>query len=246
MNHPRSLAVAGNPNPASSRSPQNPIMNTVAIVEDNAVMRKTFSQWVDSEPGFRCVFACATAEEAIAELPRLKPDVVLMDVHLPGESGIACTAQLKEKLPAVQVIILTVYRNQELIFQALQAGACGYLLKRSSPQELLKAISEVRSGGAPMTSEIARMLVEAFQKRPAAAVASGDGLTQRESEVLVLLSEGLSNKEIADRVKISYDTVRAHLRHIYEKLHVRGRTEAVRKYLKSSSPMAAGLGGEKA
>ncbi len=218
-------------------------MNTVAIVEDNAVMRKTFRQWIDAAPGFRCVFACATAEEALAEIPRLKPDVVLMDVHLPGESGIACTARLKEKLPEVQVIILTVYRNQELIFQALQAGACGYLLKRSSPEELLQAIAEVLSGGAPMTSEIARMVVEAFQKKPA-SLASGDSLTNRESEILVLLSEGLSNKEIANRVKISYDTVRAHLRHIYEKLHVRGRTEAVRMYLKSSNLSGAGLGGE--
>jgi len=218
-------------------------VNTVAIVEDNAVMRKTFRQWIDAAPGFRCVFACATAEEALAEIPRLKPDVVLMDVHLPGESGIACTARLKEKLPEVQVIILTVYRNQELIFQALQAGACGYLLKRSSPEELLQAIAEVLSGGAPMTSEIARMVVEAFQKKPA-SLASGDSLTNRESEILVLLSEGLSNKEIANRVKISYDTVRAHLRHIYEKLHVRGRTEAVRMYLKSSNLSGAGLGGE--
>ncbi|HZV34620.1 MAG TPA: response regulator transcription factor [Verrucomicrobiae bacterium] len=218
-------------------------MNTVAIVEDNAVMRNTFCQWINAAPGFRCVFSCATAEEALAEIPQLNPDVVLMDIHLPGESGIACTAQLKEKLPGVQVIIVTVYRNHELIFQALQAGACGYLLKRSSPEELLKAISEVRSGGAPMTSEIARMLVEAFQKKPASLV-SGDGLTQRESEILVLLAEGLSNKEIAHRVKISYDTVRAHLRHIYEKLHVRGRTEAVRKYLKSSSSVTARLSGE--
>src|SRR5215469_6107566 len=195
-------------------------MNTVAIVEDNNVMRNSFRQWVDAAPGFRCVFACATAEEALAELPRLLPDVVLMDIHLPGQSGIECTAQLKQKLPSVQIIILTVYRNHELIFQALQAGACGYLLKRSSPEEILKAISEVRSGGAPMTSEIARMLVEAFQKKPGNA--SGHELTDREEEILVLLAEGLSNKEIADRVKISYDTVRAHLRHIYEKLHVRG------------------------
>ena len=218
-------------------------MNNIAIVEDNAVMRETFRQWIDAAPGFKCVFACATAEEALAEIPRLKPDVVLMDIHLPGESGIACTAQLKEKLPGVQVIIVTVYRNHELIFQALQAGACGYLLKRSSPEEILKAISEVRSGGAPMTSEIARMLVEAFQKKPT-TITSGDGLTQRESEILGLLAEGLSNKEIADKVKISYDTVRAHLRHIYEKLHVRGRTEAVRKYLKSANSVTAGLGGE--
>jgi DNA-binding NarL/FixJ family response regulator len=218
-------------------------MNTVAIVEDNAVMRETFRQWIDAAPGFRCVFACATAEEALAEIPRLKPDVVLMDVHLPGESGIACTARLKEALPSIQVIIVTVYRNHELIVQALQSGACGYLLKRSSPEELLKAISEVRSGGAPMTGEIARMLVEAFQKKPAGLV-SCDGLTQREFEILALLSEGLSNKEIAERVKISYDTVRAHLRHIYEKLHVRGRTEAVKTYLKSSNSVTAGLVGE--
>jgi DNA-binding NarL/FixJ family response regulator len=215
-------------------------MNTVAIVEDNAVMRETFRQWIDAAPGFRCVFACATAEEALAEIPRLKPDVALMDVHLPGESGIACTARLKEALPSIQVIIVTVYRNHELIVQALQSGACGYLLKRSSPEELLKAISEVRSGGAPMTGEIARMLVEAFQKKPASLV-SCDGLTQREFEILALLSEGLSNKEIAERVKISYDTVRAHLRHIYEKLHVRGRTEAVKTYLKSSNSVTAGL-----
>ena len=158
-------------------------MNTVAIVEDNPVIRKTFRQWINAAPGFQCVAACASAEEALAEIPGLKPDVVLMDVHLPGESGIVCTARLKEALPSVQVIIVTVYRNHELIIQALQAGACGYLLKRSSPDELLKAISEVLSGGAPMTGEIARMLVEAFQKKPASS-APGDGLTQRESEIL--------------------------------------------------------------
>ena len=207
-------------------------MTTVAIVEDNATIRNTFRQWIEAAPDFRCACACASAEEALVEIPRLKPDVVLMDIHLPGETGIACTAQLKEKLPGLQVIIVTVYRNHELIFQALEAGACGYLLKRSSPDELLKAINEVRSGGAPMTGEIARMLVEAFQKKPGSS-ASGDGLTGREEEILIFLAEGLSNKEIADRVKISYDTVRAHLRHIYEKLHVRGRTEAVKKYLTS-------------
>jgi DNA-binding NarL/FixJ family response regulator len=218
-------------------------MNTVAIVEDNAVMRKTFRQWIDAVPGFQCVFDCGSAEVALAEIPKFKPDVVLMDVHLPGESGIVCTARLKEVLPSVQIIIVTVYRNHELIIQALQAGACGYLLKRSSPEELVKAISEVLSGGAPMTGEIARMLVEAFQKKPATS-APGDGLTQREAEILALLSEGLSNKEIADRGKISYDTVRAHLRHIYEKLHVRGRTEAVKKFLNASKLAPQEMGGE--
>jgi len=208
------------------------MMTSVAIVEDNAVMRKLFRQWIDGAPGLRCVFDCATAEEGIIGIPLHRPDVVLMDIHLPGESGIACTARLKEVLPSVQVIMVTVYRNHELIFQALQAGACGYLLKRSSPDELLKAITEVRSGGAPMTSEIARMVVEAFQKKPTAS--GSDELTTREVQILAQLSEGLSNKEIGARLDISYDTVRAHLRHIYEKLHVRGRTEAVGKYLKSS------------
>ncbi|PWU20432.1 MAG: DNA-binding response regulator [Verrucomicrobia bacterium] len=207
-------------------------MTSVAIVEDNSLMRKSFRQWIESAPGFRCVFDCATAEEAITEIPNHRPDVVLMDIHLPGESGIACTARLKEVLPSVQVIMVTVYRNHELIFQALQAGACGYLLKRSSPDELLKAITEVRSGGAPMTSEIARMVVEAFQKKP--AVGGSEELTPREGEILAQLSEGLSNKEIGARLEISYDTVRAHLRHIYEKLHVRGRTEAVKQYLKGA------------
>ena len=211
-------------------------MNTVAIVEDNPTIRSTFRNWIEAAPEFHCVCACASAEEALVEIPRLKPDVVLMDIHLPGQTGIACTAQLKEKLPGVQVIIVTVYRNHELIFQALEAGACGYLLKRSSPEELLYAIHEVRTGGAPMTGEIARMLVEAFQKKPGSS--AGDGLTQREEEILGFLAEGLSNKEIADRVKISYDTVRAHLRHIYEKLHVRGRTEAVKKYLTSPKAVA--------
>lgn len=209
-------------------------VTNVAIVEGNAFIRESLRQWIDATPEMCCVFGSATAEEALSQLPDLKPDVVLMDIHLAGESGIACTARLKEMLPDVQVIVLTVYRNQELIFQALQAGACGYLLKRSSPAELLKAIAEVRSGGAPMTGEIARMVVEAFQKKPAGQ-APAEGLTNRESEILALLSEGLSNKEIADRVAISYDTVRAHLRHIYEKLHVRGRTEAVKRYLQPSS-----------
>ena len=207
-------------------------MTTVAIVEDNAVMRKTFRQWIDAAQGHRCVVACASAEEALVEIPAHKPDVVLMDVNLPGKSGIECVARLKESLPKTQVIMLTVYRNQELIFKALQAGACGYLLKRCSPEELLKAITEVRTGGAPMTPEIARMLVEVYQRKPPGPTPTEE-LTAREMEILALLSEGLSNKEIADRLSVSYDTVRAHLHHIYEKLHVRGRTEAVRMFFQA-------------
>src|SRR5215475_1967271 len=134
-------------------------MNTIAIVEDNPTIRNTFRHWIDAAPEFRCVCACGSAEEALVKIPPLKPDVVLMDIHLPGESGIVCTARLREKMPNVQVIMLTVYKDTKMIFQALKAGACGYVLKRSDEAEILKAIAEVRAGGAPMTSEVARMVV---------------------------------------------------------------------------------------
>jgi DNA-binding NarL/FixJ family response regulator len=205
------------------------MMTTVAIVEDNPSIRRSLREWVDSAPGHRCVCACGDAETALKELPRLKPDVVLMDIHLPGESGIACTARLKSMMPELQVIVVTVYRDRDLLFQALKAGASGYLLKRSSPEELLRAISEVRSGGAPMTGEIARMVVETFQK-PVTETPHLAELSPREMELLDLVAKGLTNKEIAPKLNISYDTVRAHLRRIYEKLHVRCRTEAVMKY----------------
>jgi len=152
-----------------------------------------------------------------------------MDIHLPGDSGIACTSRLKQIMPEIQVIVVTVYRDRDLLFQALKAGASGYLLKRSSPEEILRAIAEVRSGGAPMTGEIARMVVETFQK-PAAELSPSAELSSREVEILNLVAKGLTNKEIGPSLNISYDTVRAHLRRIYEKLHVRCRTEAVMKY----------------
>jgi DNA-binding NarL/FixJ family response regulator len=204
----------------------------VAIVEDNSVIRQSLRDWIDAAPGYRCVCASPSAEAALLEIPSHNPDVVLMDIHLPGESGIACTARLKELRPSLQVIMVTVYRDHELLFQALKAGACGYLLKRSTPEEILRAIAEVRAGGAPMTGEIARMVVETFQK-PATKITAADELSGRESEILTLLSEGLANKEIAARLGISYDTVRAHLRNIYEKLHVRSRAEAVMRYFQS-------------
>jgi DNA-binding NarL/FixJ family response regulator len=208
------------------------MMTTVAIVEDNPSIRRSLREWVDSAPDYRCVCACGDAETALVEVPRLKPDVVLMDIHLPGESGIACTARLKSLMPGLQVIVVTVYRDRDLLFQALKAGACGYLLKRSSPEELLRAIAEVRSGGAPMTGEIARMVVETFQKSTAETPAPTE-LSSREIEILDLVAKGLTNKEIGPKLNISYDTVRAHLRRIYEKLHVRCRTEAVMKYLQA-------------
>jgi DNA-binding NarL/FixJ family response regulator len=204
-------------------------MTTVAIVEDSPSIRRSLQEWVNSAPGHKCVCACGDAESALKEIPPLKPDVVLMDIHLPGDSGIACTARLKHAMPEIQVIVVTVYRDRDLLFQALKAGASGYLLKRSSPEEILRAIAEVRSGGAPMTGEIARMVVETFQK-PAAEISPSAELSAREVEILNLVAKGLTNKEIGPALNISYDTVRAHLRRIYEKLHVRCRTEAVMKY----------------
>jgi len=204
-------------------------MTTVAIVEDSPSIRRSLQEWVDSAPGYKCVCTCGDAEIALKEVPKFKPDVVLMDIHLPGDSGIACTSRLKQIMPEIQVIVVTVYRDRDLLFQALKAGASGYLLKRSSPEEILRAIAEVRSGGAPMTGEIARMVVETFQK-PAAELSPSAELSSREVEILNLVAKGLTNKEIGPSLNISYDTVRAHLRRIYEKLHVRCRTEAVMKY----------------
>jgi DNA-binding NarL/FixJ family response regulator len=207
-------------------------MITVAIVEDNETVRQTLQELIDAAPQLRCVVTCATAKEAMIEIPKLRPDVVLMDIHLPGESGIACTAKLKQRLPELQVIILTVYKDIEVIFQALKAGASGYLLKRVATDEVLRAITEVRSGGAPMTSEIARLIVQSFQGSTTSAI-DEQGLSPRELEILALLSKGITNKDIAMRLGISPETVRTHLGHIYEKLHVQGRTEAVAKYLKA-------------
>jgi DNA-binding NarL/FixJ family response regulator len=208
-------------------------MIKVAIVEDNDTVRHTLSELIDATPGFGCVGACATAKEAMAEIPRLKPEVVLMDIHLPGESGIACTERLKARLPDLQVIILTVYKDTELIFKALKAGASGYLLKRAQTDEVLRAITEVRSGGAPMTGEIARLVVQSFRASPADDGLHDQGLSPRESEILSLLAEGITNKEIGGRLGISAETVRTHLGRIYEKLHVQGRTGAVTRYLKA-------------
>lgn len=209
-------------------------MITVAIVEDNETVRNTMRELIDATPKLHCGGAYATAKEAMAEIPRLRPDVVLMDIHLPGESGIACTARLKARLPDLQVIILTVYKDIELIFQALKAGASGYLLKRAPAEEVLRAIVEVHSGGAPMTSEIARLVVQSFRPTTSTGIEE-QGLSPRELEILALLCDGLTNKEIAIRLGISPETVRTHLGHIYEKLHVQGRTEAVTKYLKSGA-----------
>ena len=210
-------------------------MTKVAIIEDNDTMRKMLVELINSEPEYRCVCACSSSSEALVEVPKHQPDVALMDIHLPDESGIACTARLTEKMPDLQVIMVTVYKDTDLIFQALKAGACGYILKRFRPEEIIQAIAEVRAGGAPMTPEIARMVVRSFwvPSSAASAVPDANGLTTREAGILILLAEGLSNKEIAQKAKISPGTVRIHLEHIFKKLHVRCRTEAAAKYYRA-------------
>jgi DNA-binding NarL/FixJ family response regulator len=210
----------------------DPGTTTVAIVEDNSTFRQYLSELIASTPGHRCVCACASADEALEKIPAQRPDVVLMDIHLPGVSGIACTARLREKMPGIQVIMLTVYKDIQMIFQALKAGACGYVLKRADEKEILGAIAEVRAGGAPMTSQVARMVVRSFLEKPSDHSAT-EQLSPREMEILALVAQGRANKEVGNELHISSGTVRIHLSHIYEKLHVRCRTEAAAKYFSS-------------
>jgi len=203
---------------------------TVSIVEDNDKLRETLARVLNRADGFRCVSQHASAEDALAELPPVKPDVVLMDINLPGMNGVECVRQLKKLRPEIQVMMLTVYEDTENIFNALAAGASGYMLKRTASKELLEAIREVQRGGSPMTAHIARLVVQSFQ-RPAAD-APAENLSEREQQVLDLLSRGLMYKEIADKLQISYETVHTYIRRIYEKLQVRTRTEAVAKFLR--------------
>jgi DNA-binding NarL/FixJ family response regulator len=203
----------------------------IAIVEDNRSFRSKLAKYLDEAPGYHCVCACDAAEDALKLIPKLLPDVVLMDIHLPNMSGVDCTRRLKDLCPAVQILILTVYEDSDRIFGALKAGASGYLLKRAEPADILKAIQEVKQGGAPMSSQIACRVVQSFRE-PVRDPLKDEKLSQREMEILQELSKGYSSKEISDHFFISIATVNTHLRHIYEKLHVRSRTEAVLKYLK--------------
>ena len=208
----------------------------VSVVEDNARVRGGLVQLINLSEGFQCVSHYSNAEDALAELPGAKPDVVLMDINLPGLNGVECVRQLKPVLPQTQIMMLTVYEDTEMIFKALAAGATGYLLKQTPPAELLAAIRDVQRGGSPMTSHIARKIVASFQ-RPAPEKGI-ENLTPREQEVLDHLAKGFLYKEIADALHISYDTVHAHIRRIYEKLQVRSRTEAVAKHLHQTMPGA--------
>jgi DNA-binding NarL/FixJ family response regulator len=200
----------------------------VAIVEDDDRFRRSLARWIQSTKGLNCAGTFASAEEALRMIPQSNADVVIMDVNLPSMSGIECVRKLRAEHPALQFIMLTVYEDSDLIFKALQAGASGYLLKRSSPDQILEAIGDVSHGGAPMTSTIARKVVQSFQHR-GLSVEDQASLTKREEEILGGLVRGLANKEIADELAISIETIRVHLKSIYEKLHVRSRTEAALK-----------------
>jgi DNA-binding NarL/FixJ family response regulator len=205
----------------------------VALVEDNPKARASWTKFINSFSDFTCVCTCSSGEEAVRVIPSKQPDVVLMDLFLPRMSGIECTVRLKELLPQTQIIILTAMDDEELVFMALKAGADGYLLKRTEPSELRTALLDVLGGGAPMTSEIARRVIASFrEKTPDRGEAIH--LSLREEQILVLLSQGYSNKTIADKLGLSIDTVCGHLKRAFKKLHVSSRTEAVIRYMASN------------
>lgn len=202
----------------------------ISIVEDNADMRESVALLLNQAPGLRCVSAYASAEAAVRDLPLQKPDVALVDIHLPGMDGIECVRSLKRQLPQLQVLMLTRYEQSDMIFDSIRAGASGYLLKHTPAAELIQAVEQVHAGGAPMTMQIARKVINHFQqiRQPASDV---EKLTPREQEALALLAKGYLYKEIGDHLGISINTLRNHLRAIYDKLHVHSRTEATVKYL---------------
>ena len=207
----------------------------VSIVEDDAQARKILAGWVSHAPGFRLSGDWGNAEAALAELPQKKPNVVLMDINLPGMSGVEAVKKLKALLPETQYVMLTVYEDADHIYNALAAGATGYLLKETPRQELLKALEDVHQGGSPMTSNIARKVVQSFGQLRASSSNDGD-LSPREQEVLDLLARGYLYKEIAERLNISVPTVNTYVRRVYEKLHVRSRAQAVAKYVNLGQP----------
>ncbi len=201
----------------------------VSIVEDDAQARKIFSGWISRAPGFQLAGEWGDAESALSPLTQKKPNVVLMDISLPGISGVEAVKQLKPTLPNTQFVMLTVYEDADHIYNALAAGATGYLLKQTPREELLSALADVHRGGSPMTSNIARKVVQSF-RQAVAAVPPGEDLSPREQEVLDLLARGYLYKEIAERLNISVPTVNTYVRRMYEKLHVRSRAQAVAKY----------------
>jgi DNA-binding NarL/FixJ family response regulator len=204
-------------------------MIEVGIVEDNKTLREGFETLLNRTPGFKCVCTCETVAEALKKIPKAAPNVVLMDIQLPDATGVECTAKIKEMMPKLQIIIVTVYEDSDRIFQALRAGACGYLLKRARPEKIIAAIQEAHEGGVPMTPEIARKVIGQFRQQ-AATASQVEDLTDREREVLALVMRGQGNKEIAEQLGVTVAAVKWHLQHIYEKLHVHSRTEAALKF----------------
>jgi DNA-binding NarL/FixJ family response regulator len=200
----------------------------VAVVEDNPVLRGQLVQILGSAEDIRCVGAFASAEEALRQIPSKRPDVVLMDIKLPGMSGIECVAELKSVMPDLQIIMVTVYEDSESLFRALKAGANGYLVKSGPPKALLDAVRDVSAGGSPMSSHIARKVVQHFQT-VSRSDAESENLSPREQQVLALLSSGFLYKEIADKLQIGVETVRTYVKNICQKMHVRNRLEAVAK-----------------
>jgi DNA-binding NarL/FixJ family response regulator len=204
---------------------------TIAIVEDNAGICEELEQIIAETSDCTCVGVCRNLQTALKKIPPLAPDVIVMDIHLPDGSGIDGVSRIKRLLPGAQILMFTIYDDNEQIFKALEAGASGYLLKRTAPEELLRAIREIKSGGVPMTPEIARKVIQSFQRKSLPAN-NAERLTPREEQILELLMKGLVSKEIARQLSISVETVNSHLKHIYGKLHVRTRTEAVIKYMR--------------
>ena len=204
----------------------------VAIVEDEQSMRENLAAFIDGTPGFSCVAACATAEEALQRLPHAAPDAALVDIKLPGKSGVELVRELGPLCPRMHIIMLTVEADGRQVFDSLKAGATGYLVKHVAPEEILEALREVHRGGAPMSSQIARMVVSTFREPPPVQTPEAR-LSPRESEILRLLARGHRSKEIAEELGITAGTVNTHVRHVYEKLHVRSRAEAVAKLFQS-------------
>lgn len=201
----------------------------VAVVEDTASVRDGLAAILNTSPGFECVCACASVREALRQIPPLRPEVVLMDINLPDQTGIECVRQLRERLLEVQIVMLTIEEDSRRVFESLAAGATGYLVKNVAPADILAAIEEVHRGGSPMSSQIARMLVQSFH-RPGTASKEA-ALTNREQEILRLIAKGYRTKEVAETLAISTLTVETHLRNIYDKLHVRSRAGAVARFL---------------
>ena len=219
------------------RARVKPVSITVSIVEDDAPARAILTEWVRGANGFKCVGEHESAESALAALPQEKPSVVLMDINMPGMSGIECVRRLKPQMMETQFVMLTVYEDSDHIFKALSSGASGYLLKRTPRAELLTALKDVHAGGSPMSSNIARKIVQAFQ-RVSRSPTDPESLSPREREVLELLARGYLYKEIADSLHISMATVNTHTRRIYEKLHVRSRSQAVARFTHIPDPAA--------